>query len=111
MAEHRDQKSMTAPAAATRTSTLAIVSLASGIAAWLLLPVLGAITAVITGHLAKKEIRRSAEMLGGNRMATVGLVLGYVQIAIVALALCSIVTLTLLGPSISDIFSGIIAGL
>ena len=38
-------------------STLAIVSLVSGILGWSLVPFLGAIVAVITGHMAKKEIR------------------------------------------------------
>jgi len=42
-----------------RTSTMAIVSLITGILAYVMLPFVGAIAAVITGHLAKKEIRES----------------------------------------------------
>ena len=41
------------------TSRLAIASLATGIATWLVLPLVGAVVAVVTGHLAKKQIRRT----------------------------------------------------
>jgi hypothetical protein len=40
-------------------SNLAIVSLVMGILGWTLLPTLGAIVAIITGHMAKNEIRKS----------------------------------------------------
>ncbi len=47
---------------------------------------LGAIAAVILGHLAKKEIRESGGRLSGDGMALAGLILGYVQIGLVVLA-------------------------
>jgi hypothetical protein len=72
---------------ATRTSTMAIVSLISGIASWFLLPFIAAIVAIITGHMAKKEIKDSAGMVTGNGMATAGLVLGYVQLGL-GLCIC-----------------------
>jgi hypothetical protein len=72
------------------TSTLAIVSLISGIVSWFLLPFIAAIAAVITGHMAKNEIRKSNGTLGGNGMATAGLVLGYVQLGL-GVCLCLIV--------------------
>jgi len=72
------------------TSTLAIVSLISGIASWFILPFIAAIAAVITGHMAKNEIKKSNGMLGGNGMATAGLVLGYVQLGL-GLCLCIVV--------------------
>jgi Domain of unknown function (DUF4190) len=72
------------------TSTLAIISLISGIVSWFLIPVIGAVAAVITGHMAKNEIRKSNGMLGGNGMATAGLVLGYVQLGL-GLCLCLVV--------------------
>ena len=62
------------------TSTLSLTSLMMGIISWILLPVVGGIIAVITGHLAKKEIRQSDRLLGGNSLATAGLVLGYANI-------------------------------
>jgi uncharacterized membrane protein YqhA len=66
-----------------QTNTLAIVSLISGIVSWFAVPVIGGIVAVITGHMAKSQIRRTGEQ--GNTFATVGLVLGYVHLAAVVL--------------------------
>ncbi len=69
-----------------KDSVLAIVSLVSGLVAWTFLPLIGAIAAIITGHLAKKEIRDSGNALNGNGMALAGLILGYVQLGLVLLA-------------------------
>jgi hypothetical protein len=65
------------------TSTLAIVSLIFGILAWCLLPFVGAIVAIICGHMARAEIRRASvdAPLEGDGLAIAGLVLGYVQLA------------------------------
>lgn len=57
------------------TSGLAWVSLIFGILGWLLLPLIGALTAVITGHMARAEIRRTGKQ--GDGMAIAGLILGY----------------------------------
>jgi len=67
----------------TTTSSLAIVSLVFGILSWTLLPFIGAIVAVICGHLARSEIRRSGPdyRVEGEGMAVAGLVLGYLQLA------------------------------
>ena len=51
-----------------------------GIVSWVLLPVVGGIIAVNTGHLAKKEIRQSDGLLSGDSLATAGLVLGYANL-------------------------------
>ena len=64
------------------TSTLSLTSLIMGIVGWVLLPVVGGIIAIITGHLAKKEIRQSDGLLGGDGLATAGLVLGYSNLAL-----------------------------
>ena len=64
------------------TSTYAILSLAFGILAWIIAPLLGANVAVDCGHLARAEIRRSPHPLEGDGMALAGLVLGYLQIAL-----------------------------
>jgi len=92
-----------------QTSTLAIVSLITGIATWIILPLIGAIIAIITGHLAKNEIGASMGRLAGSGMATAGLVLGYVQIVLVVIPVCTILVLALLGPAIGDIFSNIVS--
>lgn len=67
----------TAPA----TSTTAILSLVFGIASWFVLPFLGAIVAVVCGHVARGEIRRAAPgTLGGDGLAVGGLILGYLHL-------------------------------
>ncbi len=64
-------------AAPARTSPAAIVALVAGISGWTFLPVVGGLIAVITGHFAKDEIRKSQAKLEGDSLATAGLVLGY----------------------------------
>jgi len=57
---------------APKTNTLAIVSLVAGIIGFNLI-------AVILGHIALSQIKRTGE--GGRTLAIVGLVLGYLAIA------------------------------
>ncbi len=69
-------------AVATETNSLAIVSLIFGILGWSLLPGIGGLVAIVTGHLARGEIRRSKERpQGGDGMAVAGLILGYLALA------------------------------
>ncbi len=89
-------------------STLSIVSLVSGILGWILLPFIGAIAAIITGHMAKAEIRDSMGGIGGDGLATAGLVLGYAQIVFCVIPMCVLFTLVLMAPSIGNVFSNII---
>ena len=76
------------PQVTIRTSTLAIVSLITGILCWFLLPLIGAIIAVVTGHMAKSEIRQSNGLITGEGMATAGLVLGYIHLGLSLIGLC-----------------------
>ena len=73
---------------ATETSGWAIFSLISGVLAWLGVFGLGGIAAVIAGHVAKGQIRNSAGRVSGDGMATIGLVLGYLNIAVFIFGLC-----------------------
>ncbi|QDA56335.1 DUF4190 domain-containing protein [Thermomonas aquatica] len=73
-----------------QTSTLAIISLVSGILGWTLLPFLGSIAAVIFGHMARGEIRRQPDRLEGDGLAVAGLVLGYLSIALAVLVVVAI---------------------
>jgi len=61
------------------TNSLAVTSLVSGIVSWFLCPLVGAVVAVITGHMAHGQIKTSGE--SGAGMATAGLVLGYIHLA------------------------------
>lgn len=70
------------PSNVRQTSTLAIVSLVAGILGWTLLPFLGSIAAVVTGHLARAEIRRAPERLDGDGLALTGLILGWISIGL-----------------------------
>jgi Domain of unknown function (DUF4190) len=62
---------------AQQTNPLAIASLVCGMVALVLSPL--AIPAVIFGHIARGQIRRTGE--GGNGMVTTGLILGYLSLA------------------------------
>lgn len=91
-----------------KTSGLAIASLVCGITAWTILPiVLTAIAAVILGHLAKKEIRGAGGTMTGNGMATAGLILGYVNMALFVVAVCVLSFLMINSTSITSIFNDI----
>jgi len=56
--------------------------------AWLGVFGLGGLAAVIAGHIAKKEIRNSGGRLSGDGLATAGLVLGYINLALVVVGIC-----------------------
>ena len=88
---------MYAPAAGTRTNTLAIVSLATGIGSFFghIIPGLGGFTialiAVITGYLARKQIRESGEK--GMGIATAGLIIGAAHLALIVLLIIGVLFL------------------
>jgi len=68
-----------------------------GIICWIALPFLGAIIAVICGHMARAEIHRAPPgTIEGDGMALAGLILGYLHLALTALLICG-VALVLLG--------------
>lgn len=108
MTEQIPQQTYTTIPSQPKDSTLALLSMIFGISAYVILPGIGAIAAVILGHMGKSEIKKSAGMLKGNGMATAGLILGYVQIGLTVLSLCAIIfLLPALGSSIQDIFSNV----
>jgi hypothetical protein len=80
------------PATGT-TNVLAIVSLATGLASYVVIPVLGAIVAIVTGHMARGQIKRTGE--SGSGMALAGLILGYVHLVLVAIAIVIIVIIAI----------------
>lgn len=84
---------------AAPTNTLAVMSLVFGIMAWCVLPFVGAIVAIICGHLARGEIRNShpEQRQEGDGMAVAGLVLGYVQLAFGILAMLLLIAVLFAG--------------
>lgn len=77
------------------TNTLAIVSLAAGVAGYVLPhPFIAGLVAIVTGHVARGQIRRTGE--SGAGLALVGLLLGYVHLAL-SLLLVVVIVAALLG--------------
>jgi hypothetical protein len=81
--------------AAQRTSGYAIASLILGIAGFFVFPIVPSILAVVFGQKAREELRREPT-LGGEGLATVGIVLGWVGIALVAIVLLFVLLLVVL---------------
>jgi hypothetical protein len=72
-----------------RTNSLAVVSLVFGILAYVCLPGLGALVAVICGHSARSEIRHAPPgSVEGDGMAVAGLILGWLQLGFIFALLC-----------------------
>ena len=73
---------------APANNTLAVVSLVAGILSFFghIIPFVGgftlALVAIITGHMARNQIRRTGE--AGMGLATAGLVIGYIHLALIA---------------------------
>jgi hypothetical protein len=78
---------------ARTTSTTAIVSLVFGIICWVAIPFIGAIVAIICGHVARTEIRNAPPgSVDGDGMAVAGLILGYLHLALIAMFLLLVFT-------------------
>jgi hypothetical protein len=75
-----------------RTNVLAIISLVAG-CGQLFFWFVGAIAAIVTGHIARHQIRRTGEQ--GSGMALAGLILGYVGLALSMLAVAGVIVLVL----------------
>lgn len=69
------------------TNPLALISMIAGIIGVTLLPFLASIVAIITGHLARGEIRRNPARYSGDGMAVTGLVLGYIGVVLTVLVI------------------------
>jgi hypothetical protein len=66
--------------AAQPTNVLAVVSLITGICGLTVIPFLGALAAVISGHVSLSQIARTGE--NGGALAKIGLWLGYVGLVL-----------------------------
>jgi type II secretion system protein G len=82
--------------AGKNSSDLAVYSLIAAALGYTVLPFVGAVAAIITGHMALSEIRRSGGVLQGRGMALAGLILGYIQMGITVIGgLVALLTLVL----------------
>ncbi len=75
-----------------QTNPLAVVSLVAGVLGWSILPIVGSLIAIVTGHIARKEIRQNLAF-DGDVMAMIGLVLGW---SVVAMTIMGIMVFLLL---------------
>lgn len=98
--EPQDSYQQAPPPISSPTSSLATTSLIAAILGWTVAPLLGAVTAIITGHMARKEIQESNGRLEGDTLATIGLVMGYVQIIPVFFCICIVGVMFAMGISI-----------
>jgi Domain of unknown function (DUF4190) len=69
------------------TNSLAIVSLVSSILSWVFLPLVGGIVGLVTGIMARKEIKQGNGAQGGDGMATVGIIVGAINIVFTCLVI------------------------
>ena len=63
-------------------SAMAVASMILGIVGIVALPLIGSILALIFGYMARNEIRTSQGRVGGQGMATAGIIMGYIGIGI-----------------------------
>jgi magnesium-transporting ATPase (P-type) len=70
------------------TSTLAIVSLVSAILGFTFVPVIGTIVALVTGYMARSETRSIPPRASGDGLATAGIIMGWIQVALVVIGIC-----------------------
>jgi hypothetical protein len=83
--------------AASRTNGLAIASLVCGVSTFVV--GLSFLPAIICGHIARRQIRRTGEQ--GDGLALAGLILGYVGgVLFIGLVLALVVFIAKVGPSI-----------
>ncbi|WP_052676770.1 DUF4190 domain-containing protein [Microbacterium trichothecenolyticum] len=69
--------------APAKTNTLAIVSLIASISAFVILPFIGSVVGVITGHMSLNQLKTSGEQ--GRGMALAGTIVGWVGLGLAIL--------------------------
>jgi hypothetical protein len=100
------------PPEARQTNGMAIVSLVLGIVSYPMgccygVGFIPALAAIITGVIARQQIRDSRGLQSGQGLAVAGIVLGAVLIVLLIMAICAIMVLGLLGGEIESIFDEI----
>lgn len=63
-----------------KTNTLAIVSLVSSLVGVFVIPIIGQIVGIITGHMSLGQIKRTGE--GGRGLGLAGVIIGWVSLAL-----------------------------
>jgi hypothetical protein len=82
--------------AAVKTSGWAVASLVLGILSFTCLPFIAAVLAIVFGAIARSDIKRSGGKTGGSGLATAGIVLGVVNLAILLVFVAVLVPWTIM---------------
>lgn len=80
-----------------RTSSMATVSMITGILSVTICGLIAGIVAVITGFQAKKEIAASGGTIGGSGQAQAGIIMGFISIGLSLIGGCIYLILILSG--------------
>lgn len=83
-----DQNQGSLPPYSPPNSSMAIISLIAGITGVTIFPLLGSVIALITGYMARNEIRDSRGTIGGEGLATAGLILGWIGVGLAVIGVC-----------------------
>lgn len=70
------------------TSTLAMISVVAGILGFTMLPVIGSIVAILTGYSARNETRAVPALVGGDGLATAGIIMGWIEVGLMVVGCC-----------------------
>ena len=94
-------------AASTQTNTLAVVSLVAAIGSFFahIIPGIGgftvALVAVITGYMARNQIKQTGEQ--GYGMATAGMIIGIVHMSLIVLGVIALILIFIFGIALFGI--------
>src|SRR5207245_709492 len=89
-------------------NSLAIVSLVAGIAGYVIPhPFIAGLVAIVTGHMARRQIRQTGE--SGSGLALAGLLLGYVHL-VLSILVVGLIVLVLFGVGAYVVSHGSQAG-
>ena len=88
-----------------KNSTLAIISLVAGLLGVTFFPLIGSLVAVIVGPMAKSEIDESGGTLGGENLAQIGIIFGWIGLGFSLIGLC--IAVGIIGLSLMTILFGL----
>lgn len=83
-------------------SNTALIALIMGILSFVVLPFVGAIVAIVLGRNARREIQQSGGRLSGDGMALAGIVLGWINIALIVIPFCLFLGFIVLGAGLNS---------
>ena len=84
---------------APSTNGMAIASLVCSIANFFMVPLVGGLLAVIFGHVARGQIRNANGTQTGATLALIGLIVGYIGLALDVAVIVLIIVLIIANPS------------